>query len=216
MRRAEAVLERGPRKESLTAVGVSEIPFLVGKNIYLRALTPSDADGPYPAWLNNAEVCLENQHHRFPYTVEDGREYIQRVNSDRTRLVLAVVRKKDDVHIGNISLDNIDYVNRTAALTILIGDKASWGKGYGREAARLICDHGFLALNLNRIAAGTFETNIGFRKVAAYLGMKEEGRRRQAAYKLGRYLEVIEYGVLRGEYLARFGLLEKQRSGADR
>lgn len=58
--------------------------------------------------------------------------------------------------------------------------------------------------------------DVGFRKVAAYLVMKEEDRRRQAVHKLGRYIDIIEYGVLRSEYLARFGRLAKQRSGADR
>jgi len=70
----------------------------------------------------------------------------------------------------------------------------------------LICDHGFLALNLNRIACGTFEDNVGMCKLAESLGMAEEGRRRQAVYKLGRFVDVIEYGVLRNEYVARFNL----------
>jgi RimJ/RimL family protein N-acetyltransferase len=36
--------------------------------------------------------------------------------------------------------------------------------------------------------------------------MQKEGCRRQAAYKQGRYMDVIEYGVLREEYLQRFGI----------
>ena len=38
------------------------------------------------------------------------------------------------------------------------------------------------------------------RKLAAYLGMKEEGQRRQARYKLGRYVDVVEFGLLRDEF----------------
>jgi RimJ/RimL family protein N-acetyltransferase len=182
------------------------IPFLVGKKVYLRALTESDSEGSYPTWFNDADVCRWNSHHIFPYTPEDARAYIQQANSDHSRLVLAVVRSKDDVHIGNIALDRINYINRTAELTIVIGDRTCWGAGYGTEAARLICDHGFLALNLNRIACGTFEDNVGMRKLAECLGMAEEGRRRKAVYKLGRYVDIIEYGVLRSEYVARFNL----------
>jgi RimJ/RimL family protein N-acetyltransferase len=33
--------------------------------------------------------------------------------------------------------------------------------------------------------------------------MSEEGRRRQAAFKRGRYLDVIEYGVLQHEWTSR-------------
>ena len=61
-------------------------------------------------------------------------------------------------------------------------------------------------LNLNRIACGTFENNKGMRKLAEYLGMCEEGRRRRAVYKYGRYVDVIEYGVLKDEYVVLFNL----------
>lgn len=182
------------------------IPFIKGKQIYLRPLVDSDSEGEYPMWFNDMEVCRENSHHIFPYTLEEAREYIQQANRDFHHLILAIATRKDDKHIGNIALDNINYINRTAELTIVIGDKSCWKKGYGKEAAKLICDHGFMSLNLNRIACGTFENNQGMRKLAEYLGMREEGRRRNASYKHGRYLDVIEYGVLKNEYILRFNL----------
>ena len=46
------------------------------------------------------------------------------------------------------------------------------------------------------------------RKLVEYLGMVEEGKRRQAVYKLGRYVDVIEFGVLRDEYRKRFDLIK--------
>jgi len=142
----------------------------------------------------------------FPYTPAAAREYVQQVNTSRDKLILAVVRSKDNRHIGNIALDNINLINRTAELTIVIGDKSQWQKGYGTEAARLVCDHGFLTLNLNRISCGTFENNIAMQKLAEHLGMVREGTRRKAVYKSGRYLNVIEYGVLRDEYFIHFNL----------
>ncbi len=182
------------------------IPFLKGRQVYLRPLTEGDSLGPYPDWLNDAEVCQGNAHHVFPYTPAAARDYIQKANSGRQQLVLAIGRQADDVHVGNIALDSINTINRTAELAIVIGDKSCWEKGYGKEAAELICGHGFMALNLHRIACGTFKHNTGMRRLAVHLGMQEEGRRRQAAYKQGRYVDVIEYGVLRVEYLQRFKL----------
>jgi RimJ/RimL family protein N-acetyltransferase len=35
--------------------------------------------------------------------------------------------------------------------------------------------------------------------------MRLEGRRRQAAFKDSRWLDVLEYGVLRDEYVEKFG-----------
>jgi RimJ/RimL family protein N-acetyltransferase len=39
-------------------------------------------------------------------------------------------------------------------------------------------------------------------KLAGQLGMREEGRRRGAMWKRGRFVDVLEYGVLADEFRA--------------
>lgn len=176
------------------------VPFLKGDFLYLRSLVESDVEGPYVAWFNDEEVCRSNSHYLFPYTPEEALSYIHHARQTREALILAIVLHERDQHIGNIALQNIHPVYHSAEFSIVIGEKTAWGKGYGQEAGRILCDHGFSALNLNRIACGTFDDNVAMKRLALYLGMKEEGRRRQAAFKHGRYLDLIEYGVLRSEY----------------
>lgn len=181
-----------------------DILFLKGKQLYLRPLLESDAQGPYVSWFNDEEVCRGNSHHVFPYTPEMALAYIRTAAQGQDKLVLAILLDKDDRHIGNIALQHIHPIYRSAEFSIVIGDKSAWNKGYAKEAARLLCDHGFAAMNLNRIACGTFDDNLAMKRLALYLGMKEEGRRRQAAFKQGRYVDVIEYGVLKDEYEERW------------
>jgi hypothetical protein len=50
----------------------SETPFLSGKMVCLRPFESDDSKGPYPNWLNDAEVCAGNSHHVYPYTVDDA------------------------------------------------------------------------------------------------------------------------------------------------
>jgi len=178
-------------------------PFLVGNEVYLRPLIEADADGPYATWFNDEEVCQGNSHHVFPYTPEAARDYIRFAAETRSDLVLAIVTREDHRHIGNITLQKIHPVYHSAEFSIVIGDKSAWGTGYGAEAGRLICDHGFRAMNLHRIHCGTFSNNIAMQRLAAHLGMKQEGVRRQAAFKSGQYLDIIEYGVLKEEYEER-------------
>lgn len=177
-----------------------EPPFLQGERLYLRALSEDDAAGAYVEWFNDADVCLGNSHHVFPYTREAALEYIRRVRGTRDQLTLAMVLRADERHIGNLALQNIHPVYRTAEFSIVLGDKQLWGQGYGREAGRLLCAHGFNALNLHRIYCGTFEDNVAMQKLALALGMRLEGRRREAAFKRGRYVDVLEYGMLKKEY----------------
>lgn len=168
--------------------------FLQGERLYLRPLEETDADGEYPAWLNDRHVCAGNSHHVYPYPRRKAREYIRALDG----LTLAVVTNEHE-HIGNISLASIHPVSRSAEFAILLG--SHHGKGYGYEAARLIVAHGFSALNLHRIWCGTFSTNKAMRALAAKLGMREEGVRRQAVWKDGVYVDVHEFGVLREEFV---------------
>ena len=174
--------------------------FLTGKRIYLRGLERSDVSGNYGRWFNDPEVCRFNAHHRFPYGQEELLEYVDGLSNARDRLVLAIIEDNDDRHIGNISLQAIDSVERSAEFAIIIGEKAAWGKGYSKEAARLIINHGFGALNLHRIYCGTSAENIPMQKLALSMGFLQEGRRREALYKNFRYEDILEYGLLRTEW----------------
>jgi RimJ/RimL family protein N-acetyltransferase len=175
-------------------------PFLRTASLDLRPLEPSDADGPYLEWFNDAEVCQYNSHFVFPYRREDALTYIAMVGASRSELVFAIVERASKKHIGNIALSGIDFINRSAEFAIVIGDRSIWGKGYSKEAGSALVNHAFTVLNLHRVYCGTTADNQPMRRLALFLGMKEEGLRRDALYKSGRYVDVVEYGVIRSEF----------------
>lgn len=174
--------------------------FLSGARIYLRNLERSDVDGNYGYWLNDPEVCRFNAHHRFPYAKDDLTDYIEGLRGAHDRLVLAIIDREGDQHVGNISLQSIDPLERSAEFAIVIGEKTAWGKGFSKEAARLIIGHGFTELNLHRIYCGTSADNLPMQKLALSMGFSLEGRRREALYKSGAYRDILEYGLLRWEW----------------
>lgn len=174
--------------------------FLEGKRIYLRPLEEKDLRGNYVSWLNNKQVNLYNSHQIFPYSFKEGLLYIQKSQRIKDALVLAIIVKKGEIHIGNLALQKIDYVSRNAEFAILIGEKSYWNKGYSKEAAFLILDHGFKALNLHRIYCASFRKNIAMKKLAEFLGMKREGLKRQAIYKNGKFHDVVDYGLIRSGF----------------
>ena len=178
-------------------------PFLIGETVYLRTIGEEDLNANYREWLNDEEVCRYNWHHRFPNYDENMRDYYERVIKSRENLVLAICDKKTDAHIGNIALENIDTLNQSAELAILIGDKSAWGKGFGTDAVRLLISHGFKELNLHRIYCGTSAENTPMQKLADHLGMVKEGRRKEAFFKNGIYHDIIEYGLLKSDFLKR-------------
>ena len=104
--------------------------FLESKRIGLRQLKEADIDGGYKDWLNDSVVCRYNSHHKYPVEEDGLREYVKALQGDTSLIVMAVVDKVSKRHIGNISLQEIDLLNREAEIAFLFGEKEYWNKGY--------------------------------------------------------------------------------------
>lgn len=167
-----------------------------GERVYLRPIELSDADGAYPLWLNDPDVCRYNSHGDTLYTKEMAQSYIKSVMDNPSTAVFAICLRENDRHVGNIALQQISLKNRNAELAILIGDPSVHGKGIGYEAGKLLVEYAFSTLKLHRLYCGTHEANIGMQKLALKLGMSEEGRRREALWKNGVFADIVEYGLL--------------------
>lgn len=174
---------------------ISEI-FLKGERIYLRGLKDDDVKGNYAYWLNDPEINLYNSHGRFPTTERMLLEYVGVANSSNSALVLAIIDIDTDLHIGNISLQRINWIDRNAEIAFLLGERKFWGKNVMYEAGMLILNHAFKSLNLHRIYCGTSTKNLGMQRLAEKLGMVQEGIRREAIFKHGEFTDIIEYGLL--------------------
>jgi RimJ/RimL family protein N-acetyltransferase len=158
----------------------------------------------YFDWWNDQEVTAHNSHGLFPMNKEEY-YHIKKDSEEGKILCFAIVVPSNDgvhdkLHIGNLSLQRIDWVNRSAEFAAVIGERDYWGKGYCTSAARLLFHHGFNVMNLHRIWSGTSETNKGMLKVFENLNMTQEGVFRDATYLQGKYHNVVECGVLVNEW----------------
>ena len=111
----------------------------------------------------------------------------------------------DGKYIGDCGLMGLGQANGTAELGIGIGDRAYWGRGYGRDAVRLLLRVGFHYHGLRRIVLTTHAKNL--RAIRCYLacGFVEEGRPRQALWIEGGYVDLVNMSILREEWLAQGG-----------
>ena len=79
-----------------------------------------------------------------------------------------------DEEIGRLGV-TFDKPNNTADLSILMGEKKHWGKGYGTEAWTAVMDH--LLKSQRKVTAGTMAVNIGMLKIFKKSGMDWDGVR---------------------------------------
>jgi diamine N-acetyltransferase len=114
-------------------------------------------------------------------------------------------RLDDDVPIGNCGLHQVDLVNGSAMLGIAIGRPEDRGKGFGTDTLRALVRFGFDSLRLERIWLDVYDRNPGARRVYERVGFVHEGTLRRAAFREGRYLDVIRMAILADEWRAQDG-----------
>ena len=101
----------------------------------------------------------------------------------------------DGNYIGKCGLHKFMQADRTCDLSIVIGDHAYWGKGYGREAVELLLDYAFRIRNVRKVCLVTSSHNE--RAIRSYLavGFIEEGRLRKQQWNNGRYVDWVFMGI---------------------
>ena len=117
----------------------------------------------------------------------------------RTKYQLTVTLKETGQLIANCGL-RLKVAN---ALEADIGYEFSadhWGKGYATEAAQAMVNLGFTKFGLHRISADLVADNVGSARVLEKVGMKLEGRLRDAEYFKGRYWDTLLYAILEDEW----------------
>jgi ribosomal-protein-alanine N-acetyltransferase len=172
--------------------------YQLNQDYFLRPLSIKDLDGSYSMWFQDQEICEHNSHGKFFKSRSYFEVYLNQLDRE-DRVVLAICHKLDG-HIGNLSLQDLSLINRTAEFAIILGDKRHWGKNVGFLAGHAMITHGFRKLNLERIYCGTAATNIGMQKLAKKLGMLLEGTRREHLFLDGAKVDMLEYGILRDEF----------------
>lgn len=135
----------------------------------------------------------------YPYTEQDGREYISAMLAADANDTFAFAVTVDEKVIGSIgAFRQANIHNRTAELGYYIAEEY-WGKGITTEAVKQLCDYVFTNTNIIRIFAEPFVDNIGSCRVLEKVGFKYEGTLRSNALKNGAVLDMKMYSCLREE-----------------
>lgn len=169
--------------------------------LILTSFTKKHMTKEYYSWFEDIDIVEHTSHGIRPYTKTAQQSFLADIKIGE-RMVWAIIRKfqNDRLYIGHACLQSINLIYRSAEFAILIGNKRCWGKGHGFSVADLIFNHGFNALNLNRICLGTADSNIGMRRIAEKIGMRKEGVLKQALFLNGKYHDLIQYGILKKDW----------------
>jgi RimJ/RimL family protein N-acetyltransferase len=119
----------------------------------------------------------------------------------------------DGKFIGTCGLFHCDDAARTCELGIGIGDAEYQGRGYGREALRLLLDYGFRLRNMRKIWLTVGGNNERAMRAYRGCGFVEEGRLRAHVWSAGGYVDLVYMGLLRDEWDGRGVAVGQSPSG---
>lgn len=128
---------------------------LQGEKIYLLPITKADTDN-IVRWRNSVR---KNFIHQELFTLESHNAWLENMVYTNKVKQFVIYGQEDNKPVGSVFLRDIDHQHDKAEYGIFIGDDSVRGKGYGSEAAALICDYGFQELKLHKIFLRVFGDN---------------------------------------------------------
>lgn len=173
--------------------------FLVGKCSLLKSLTETDiAESNWYGWLNDEAITAGTQHHVYPNSAYHQLAFLKNIQESKSTIQLGVVPIGFDKIVGIVSLKNINLISRTADHAQII-EKEYRSINLFLETNKLIFDHAFNTLGLNRINGGSIDQRQT-KLMCRFFGFKEEGVSRSAVFKNGKYVDVHNIGLLKTDY----------------
>ncbi len=177
-------------------------PIMVGERVYLRPFETADAETL--AQITATETDTFMYRGRAPFSpLAYERDIGEAYKGDYPPWIAFVVAlRADDRCIGQVGVESIEYLHRTAWTFSELGPAEFRNQGYGTEAKHLLLEYCFDHLHLHILRSTVFETNT--RSAAALLkqGYREAGRLHWADVKGGRYRDALMFDLLRDEWLA--------------
>lgn len=130
----------------------------------------------------------------------DCERFFEQVCAEDRREWFAVVTKIGNRVIGEAGLLRMDPVWRTTDVSVIIGEKEEWRKGYGREAILLLLNYAFRHLLFHRVAIGVISFNETALHFWEKLGFRREGVQRDGYYYDGKYHDFVMMSILEDEF----------------
>jgi RimJ/RimL family protein N-acetyltransferase len=178
---------------------------IVGKRVTLRPFQPEDVP-TLRAWHDDADVMRYwgDRHpilpaHSFEADIAPNGRFTQFDENGYFGICDESGRL-----IGRIDYEGFRLPERAAELSILIGEKDAWSKGYGSEAITLLLEWLFNDRGAHRVWLEVFPENTRAQRAYEKVGFVREGTLRETWLVDGRWHDEHVYSMLRREYNARY------------
>jgi RimJ/RimL family protein N-acetyltransferase len=164
-------------------------------NCIIRPINTNNNNDIYNIWkLRNDKNTYLYLHNVTMYSFNETKQWLNNLLSTSQRLIVEELG-----FIGLIRIDNIDNINQNCMVGLDIAIDCR-GKGLSYTIYRKLLNYLFLQMNMNMIYLEVLESNKRAIHIYNKLGFTQQGQRRQAIFRNGKYENSIMMDLLREEY----------------
>jgi diamine N-acetyltransferase len=171
---------------------------LAGPRVILRPVRSDDAN-LIRKWFSDPEIMGLIGEVK-PMSQAAAVRYVRRVRVLQDRLWFMIELSESGRTIGEAGLLRMFRPWHTTDLTMIIGEKDAWGRGYGTEAIMLLLEHAFGQLGFHRVSVGVVGFNRRALRFYRNAGFKKEGVQRDGYLHKGRYSDFVMMSILADEF----------------
>ncbi|MFN8480331.1 MAG: GNAT family protein [Kouleothrix sp.] len=173
---------------------------LRGEHVILRAFEREDMKTLHEL-QKNVDLVLLSDGEWEPWPLAASEKHFEKHLEDQERSGFII--EVDGVVIGGCGLHHSHRRDGSTQFGIGIHHPEYVGKGYGPDAIRVLLRWAFHVQNWRRVWLTTLACNERALRAYQKLGFVEEGRLREESFFDGKYVDVLQMGMLRREWEAR-------------
>ena len=168
---------------------------LLGKNINLRALEPTDLDFLFAT--ENNEQFWDISSTQLPFSKFILQQYIENAHQDiyEAKQYRFVICNAENIPVGMIDLFDFNPQHKRVGIGLLVLPEHQ-NKGYASEALEMVIDYAFSYLDVHQIYANITSNNLNSIVLFEKNNFKQVGIKKDWLYSNSTYKDEILYQLI--------------------
>lgn len=142
--------------------------------VELRIISEKAVSDNYLKWLLDPEVVKYTEQRWYKQSLESITSYVKAMHESDTDFLRGIFY--EGAMVGTCKVGAVNWHHRTGQISFLLGEKNVWGRGIGSFVVGTLVRFAFGELNLKKLTAGVYESNISSQRVFEKNGFKIEGK----------------------------------------
>lgn len=172
---------------------------LIGNSVLLRSIEKKDLE-QLRIWRNNPSLRSYFREYKEISKIDQKIWYKNIVLPKSSALMFSILEKSREKLIGACGLCYIDWLRKSADLSIYIGfNEIYLDDLYAVDAAKALISYGFNEIGLHRIWAEVYSHDLKKQKLFQELGFNLDGRFRESHRSEGVWRDSLYYSLLESD-----------------